>query len=69
MKNRNLERAIISEPKIKMKDLVRERAHKDGPDTWFCGTKQINGAFLTPEVDFCGYRLLPFWCGMGIIRL
>ena len=38
MKNGNLSRAIILETKLKMKDLVRERARKYGPATWFCGT-------------------------------
>ena len=32
-KNGNLTRAIRSEPKLKMKDQVRERARKYGPAT------------------------------------
>ena len=64
IKNVKLVRAILSEPKLKMKDIVRERAHKDGPDTCFCGTKQIEGTFSTPYMDCCGDRFLPFWSGM-----
>ena len=48
-----------------MKDLVRERARKDGPATWFRGTKQIEGTFKTPDVDCSGASFLPFWSGMG----
>ena len=63
--NGNLTRSIRSEPKLNMKDLVRERALKYGPATWFRGTKQIDGVFATTDVDFCGDRFLPFWSGMG----
>ena len=31
-KNGKLVRAIRSDQKLKMKELVRDRAHKDGPD-------------------------------------
>ena len=58
--NGNLARAIRSDPKIKMKDLIRERARKDGPDTLFHGTKHIDDAFNTPDMDCCGVRFLPF---------
>ena len=47
MKNGNLAHAILSEPKLKMNDLVRERACKDGPDKWFRVTNQTDGAFFT----------------------
>ena len=43
MKNENLARDIRSEPKLKIKDLFRERARKDGPATWCRGTNQIDG--------------------------
>ena len=65
MKNGNLARSIRSEPKLKIKDLVMERERKEGPDTWFRVTKQIEGAFATPNVDCCGSRVLPFWFSMG----
>ena len=48
-----------------MKDLVGERARKDDPDTWFYSTKQIDGAFAAPYVDFYGARFIPFWSVMG----
>ena len=67
-KNGNLAWAIRSNPKLKMKDLVRERACKDGPSTWFCGTMQINGTFSTPDVDFYGSSLLPFWYSMRYLK-
>ena len=65
MKNEKPVRAIKSEPKLKMKDLVRERALKDSPYTWFLGAKQIDSAFATLDVDCCGVRFIPFWSGMG----
>ena len=61
MENGNLVRAIRSDQKLNMKDLVRERACKDGPATCFCSTNQIDGAFDTPGVECCGARFLPFW--------
>ena len=51
MKNGNLARSIRSDPRLNMEDLVRERAHKDGPDTWFCSNKHIYGAFATPDME------------------
>ena len=48
-----------------MKDLVRERACKDGPDTCFRVTKQIDGVFETPDIDCFGSRFFTFWYGMG----
>ena len=39
MNNGNLALTIRSEPKLKMKDLVRDRACKDCPDPYFRGTK------------------------------
>ena len=65
IKNENLTRSIRSDPKLNMKDPVRERALKDGPATWFRGTKQIDGVFFTPDMDFCGARFIHFWSGMG----
>ena len=60
MKNWKLEGDIRSYPKLKMKDLVREISWKYIRAIWFCGTKQIEGAFSTPDVECCGDRFLPF---------
>ena len=65
MNNEKLAQAIRSEPKLKMKFLVRERAGKDGPATWFRGTNQIYCVFTRPDVDLCGAMVLPFWYGTG----
>ena len=65
MNNGKLYRAIGSEPKLKMKDLVRCRARKDGPYTWFRGTKQIDGAFATPDVDCCVGQVTYLWVWHG----
>ena len=51
MKNGRVKLAIISHPKLKIKDLVRKREGKHGPSTWFCGTKHIEGTFTTPGMD------------------
>ena len=67
MKNVNLAWAIRLDPKLKMKDLFRERARKYGPATWFRGNNQIDGAFATPGVDCCRARFINSWSGMGII--
>ena len=58
MDNGKLTQAIELEPKLKMKDLVRERVRKDGPAPWFRVTKQIYGTFETPYLDFYGARFL-----------
>ena len=63
--NENLAWSIGLEPKTKMKDLFRKKARKDVSSTWFCSTKQIDGAFSTPYVDCWGARLISFWSGMG----
>ena len=65
MKNAKLAWAIRLDSKLKMKDLVRERAHKEGPATWFRGTKQIYGTFASSDVDCCGDRFLTFCSGIG----
>ena len=64
MKNGNLSRAIGSEPKLKMKDLVRERECTDVLEKWCRGTKHIDGAFATTDVDFWGDRFIPFCFGI-----
>ena len=63
--NGNLAVSIIPEPKLKTKNLVKEKARKDGSATRFSGTEQIDGAFSTLYVDCYGERFLPFWSDMG----
>ena len=64
-KNGNLAQAIRPEPKLNTKDLVKERARKDISVTWFQSNKQIESTFDTPDMEYCGARLLTFWYGMG----
>ena len=65
MKNGKLARAIRLEPKLKIKDLVIERARKYGLATWCRATKHIDSAFATPDMEFYGARFILFCYGTG----
>lgn len=45
--------------KIDLKDAVKRRTRKAGPATYFRGTKEIDGIFLTDDVDCTAARFLP----------
>ena len=51
--------------KHNLKDLIQDRTGKKGPHTHQLGKTQIDGVFVSEEVDCTGARYLPFWSGIG----
>ena len=51
--------------KMKLRDLVEETTKKPGPSTHHRGTRQLDGAFASEDVDCIGARFLPLWTIMG----
>ena len=49
----------------KLKDLIQERTGTKGPNTYHSGKNQIDGVYVSEEVDCTGARYLPFWSGIG----
>ena len=48
-----------------MYDAVAKRSGLSGPVTWARGTKQIDGVWVTPDLDVNSACFLPFYFGIG----
>ena len=55
--------------KLHLKDAIRERTGVKGPNTFHQGGHQIDGVFITPDIDCVGACFLPFWSGIGDHRV
>ena len=51
--------------KLKLRDLVRSQTDTKDPSTRFTGKHQIDGVFISTEIDCTGAIFIPFWSGIG----
>ena len=56
---------LLQGPDLAMVDAVRLRSQLPGPHTFTRGTRQIDGAWITPDVDVAAACFLPFYFGVG----
>ena len=54
---------------LELKDAIRERTGVKGPKTFHQGKHQIDGVFISPDIDCVGACFLPFWSGIGDHRV
>ena len=64
MKNSQLAR-MSKHPDLDMKDAVKTKIEIDGPAIFSCGSRQIDGAWITPDVKISTACFLPFFFGAG----
>ena len=60
MKNGQLSR-MLRHQDLDMKDAVKSRIEGDGPATYVRGSRQIDGAWVTPDVEISAACFLPFF--------
>ena len=56
---------IFQEPGIDLVDAVKERTRADGPPTWFRGSAQIDGIWVSKGIAIQRAAFLPFFIGIG----
>ena len=56
---------MLTEPELDMRDAVLHRTQVSGPATFIRGQRQIDGAWVTPDINIRSARFLPFFFGVG----
>ena len=56
---------ILSHPDLGMIDVVQHQSGLPGPHTFIRGSCQIDGAWVTPDIDIERACFLPFYFGVG----
>ena len=56
---------IFAHPDLGMIDTVQHRTHLPGPPTFVRGSRQIDGAWVTPDINIQRACFLPFFFGVG----
>ena len=56
---------MFREPGLDLVDAVRERTGVDGPPTWFRGSAQIDGVWVSKGITIQRAAFLPFFLGIG----
>ena len=56
---------MLAGPDLGMIDAIQHRSKTPGPPTFVRGQRQIDGAWVTPDIDINGARFLPFFFGVG----
>ena len=51
--------------KDNLKDLIQDSTEEKRPNTHHLVKDQIDGVFVSEDVDYTGSRYLPFWSGIG----
>ena len=64
MKNGQLAR-MLRTPDLDMKDAVKTRTGIDGPATFGRKSRQMDAAWVTPDIDISAACFLPFFFGVG----
>ena len=64
MKNGQLAR-MLRTPDLDMKDAIKSRSGMDGPATFVRGSRQIDAAWVTPDIEISAASFLPFFFGVG----
>ena len=56
---------LLQGPELAMVDAIHLRSQSPDPNTFICGRRQIDGAWVTPDVDITAACFLPFFFGVG----
>ena len=56
---------LLSDPELNMVDAIHQRSNLPGPATFVRGRRQIDGAWITPDIDINRACFLPFFFGVG----
>ena len=56
---------LLRDTDLDMKDAVKQRSGLSGPATWARGSKQIDGVWVTPDLEVNSACFLPFYFGLG----
>ena len=64
MKNGQIAR-MLRHPDLDMKDAVKSRSNIDGPAIFVRGSRQIDGAWVTPDIEISAACFLPFFWSRG----
>ncbi len=56
---------LLQQDDLQMKDIVKHRTKKRGPPTFIRGKRQIDGAWMTPDIEINRACFLPFFFGVG----
>ena len=56
---------MLSDQDLDMRDAINQRTQLPGPPTFIRGQRQIDGAWVTPDISIRGARFLPFFFGVG----
>ena len=56
---------MLQDPELDMTDAVGYRSQSQGPATFVRGKRQIDGAWVTPDIDIKRACFLPFFFGVG----
>ena len=63
LNNGRLEKALRNE--LHMVDAVKLRTNKNGPNTFFIGSAQVDGIWITQDLLVSSACFLPFWFRVG----
>ena len=56
---------LLQGPDLAMIDAIHLRSQTPGPHTFIRGSRQIDGAWVTPDIDITAACFLPFFFGVG----
>ena len=56
---------MLADPDLSMVDAVKKQSQLPGPPTFVRGRRQIDCAWVTPDVDIKRACFLPFFFGVG----
>ena len=56
---------MLQHPDLDMRDAIRTRTSREGPHTFIRGSRQIDGAWITPDIELQAACFLTFFFGVG----
>ena len=56
---------LLKSRKLEMLDAIQLRSQLPGPPIFVQGSRQIDGAWVTPDIDITSACFLPFYFGVG----
>ena len=59
---------MLRHPDLGMQDIFKLRSNTEGPETFVRGSRQIDGAWVTPDIEIRTSCFLPFYFGVGCHR-
>ena len=56
---------MLQHPDLDIRDAIKTRTNMEGPHTFIRGSRQIDGAWITPDIELHDVFFLPFFFGVG----